>query len=103
MKKIIDDSNAKPLPYELIRDVLFNYNSILDEALPEQKKMLLQLVIKEITLTDNKDIKSLKLKFDEKIIKYIIEHGGSPDDGGDPPFLMPKINLMKSIRFTIAI
>jgi len=103
LKKIIDDSNAKPLPYKLIRDVLFNYNSILDEALPEQKKMLLQLVIKEITLTDNKDIKSLKLKFDEKIIKYIIEHGGSPDDGGDPPFLMPKINLMKSIRFTIAI
>jgi site-specific DNA recombinase len=100
----IDGNNTQPLPYDLIRDVLFSYNSILDEAIPEQKKLLLQLVIKEITVTDKKDIKTLKLKFDENIIKYIIEHGGSPDNGGDPPFLMSKkIHLLQSVRFTVAI
>jgi site-specific DNA recombinase len=99
----IDDNNTQPLPYDLIKDVLFSYNSILDEALPEQKKLLLQLVIKEITITDKKDIETLKLKFDENIIKYIIENGGSPDDGGDPPSLFSKVNLLQSIRFTVAI
>jgi hypothetical protein len=34
------------------------------------------LVIKEITVSKDRNVKSLKLKFDENIVKYIVEKGG---------------------------
>lgn len=98
----IEDNSVKSLPYELIRDVLLNYKEVLREAPTEEKKLLLQLVVKEITISEDRSIESLKLKFDESIVKYIVDKGGSPDDGG-PPFLMYKIGLLQNVRFTITI
>jgi site-specific DNA recombinase len=98
----IEENNVKSLPYELIKDVLLNYKQVLNEAATEEKKLLLQLVIKEITISKDRNVKSLKLKFDENIVKYIVEKGGSPDGGG-PPFFMSRIGLLENVRFTITI
>ncbi|MBK1812034.1 hypothetical protein JHL18_15535 [Clostridium sp. YIM B02505] len=70
---------------------------------PEQQKMLLQLVIKEITITSDKNIKSLNLKFDDQIIKYITEQGDLPFDVGDPQLFLSSSKPYNYIQFSVAI
>lgn len=73
-------------------------DELIDRASDEQVKNLLRLVIKEITINEDREIDSTKLTFDEKTQEHLLEtkrnnndNEGASDDE-DP-----------SSRFTVAI
>ena len=72
----------------MVKDTLSNFHELIEIIAPEDKKILLQLIISKIIIKDNKDIGSIELQFDERVQKYFINDktGEPPHDGGSPVF-----------------
>ena len=72
IEKELENNNIQDIPYEIIKDTLSNFHSLLEMADLEDKKTLLQIIISKITIKDKKDINSIELYFNENIRKYFI-------------------------------
>ena len=66
-------SSTAPIPYDLVKSTLENFESTIHNLTPEKQKLLLQLIIQEITITANKKVKGITLKFDEHSLKKLEE------------------------------
>lgn len=91
----MESNDSVDIPYEVVKDTLSNFHKLLEITVPEDKKTLLQLTIRKITIKNKKDIESMELHFDEKVQKYFINNkeGESSDDGGSSSFLVFTIGL----------
>jgi site-specific DNA recombinase len=100
---IINNNDSRPVPFEDIKRILQKFNEILLSTNKEKQKTLLQLIIQEITVTNRKSIDGIKLRFNDKITKFLINKGDSPDDEGESPSSLPKNkNLpLLMVRFTV--
>ena len=58
---------AQEVPLELVRDLLEKLDGIIERSSPEQKKAMLHLAIKEITLVKSQETAGMALKRDRKI------------------------------------
>lgn len=75
--------------YEGVNDTLSNFHELLEINASEDKKTLLQLIIKKITIKNRKDIEGVALHFDEKVQKYFINNKkGESSDDGDSSFIL---------------
>lgn len=98
----LEENDSQPIPYELVHAVLTDLHKNLDKADDSIKKMLLQLIIKKITITDRKQIDTIELHFDENIITHFLTGDKEPPspDGGSSHFQAYKSLQLLMVRFS---
>lgn len=74
IEKELENNDSGKIPYEVVKKTLSNLYNLLEIAAPEDKKVLLQLIISQITIKDKKKIDSIELHFNEKVQKYFINN-----------------------------
>jgi len=87
---------------EYVKGLLAKLDQLIEHATFDQKKALLRMVIKRITL-ENKRIKDIELQFDERVIQHFFEDDTSAKTA-EGSFRMPKSRSKRrfvSIRLII--
>ena len=73
----LSDDVSEEIPYEFIKSILENFSKVLTEsATREQQKKLLHMMISEITINEAREIDSIKLKINDKLVDYISKGEG---------------------------
>jgi len=67
------DSTSDPVPLQLVRQALAQFQSLLEEAPPETQKTLLQTVVKQIHMKDRRKVAGIELEFDPTVQKHFFE------------------------------
>ncbi|MCT4592941.1 MAG: recombinase family protein [Anaeromicrobium sp.] len=100
----LTENDSQEISFDFVQMVLSDLHSLLAKAPHDQKKMLLQLILKKITITDRKKIDTIELHFNEKIINYFLNTDKEPPtpDGGSS-FLAEKYKSLQlfMVRFTV--
>ena len=73
----LSDDVSEEIPYEFIKSILENFGKVLTEsATREQQKKLLHMIISEITINEEREIDSIKLKINDSLVDYINKEEG---------------------------
>jgi site-specific DNA recombinase len=71
------DGNTSPVSYEQVRELIQGLNQVLTAASFEQRKTLLHLFVKRITINSSKKIETIELSFDESSDSYFLSQSGT--------------------------
>lgn len=66
------DDQADPVPYELVRSLMTKFDSLLQHSPFQQRKTLLHLIVKKITLDEKRQVDSIELVFNEDTEKHFL-------------------------------
>ena len=90
----IYEDGSEEIPYEFIKDILMNFSKILNSSTSrEQQKKLLHMVISEITMNESREIDSIKLNINDKLVEYLVKEGGVPIKGIPSSFMLINVGL----------
>ncbi|MBE9913675.1 recombinase family protein [Paenibacillus donghaensis] len=95
----LTEGNTSPVVFEQVRELIHGFHQVLTAAPFEQRKTLLHLFIKRITMKTSKKIESIELSFDENVDSYFSD---SPVAAAARGSLRPK-QVMKREKIEIAI
>ncbi len=92
--KTISEEVSEEIPYEFIKDILMNFSKILNSSVSrEQQKKLLHMIISEITMNESREIESIKLNINDKLVEYLVKEGGVPIKGIPSSFMLINVGL----------
>ncbi|ELC8342307.1 TPA: recombinase family protein [Clostridium perfringens] len=92
--KTISEDISEEIPYEFIKDILMNFSKILNSSVSrEQQKKLLHMIISEITMNESREIDSIKLNINDKLVEYLVKEGGLPIKGIPSYFMLINVGL----------
>ncbi|WP_256700708.1 recombinase family protein [Paenibacillus sp. P46E] len=80
------DDEAEPVPYELVRSLMERFDDLLRKSPFEQRKTLLHLIVKKITLDDKRRVKDVELSFTSENEKYFLSAAPSADTHAEGAF-----------------
>ncbi|MEK3719270.1 recombinase family protein [Paenibacillus sp. FSL H8-0034] len=66
----LTEDNTSPVVFEQVRELIHGFHQVLTAAPFEQRKTMLHLFIKRITLDTSKKIEAIELSFDETVDSY---------------------------------
>ncbi|HWO53485.1 MAG TPA: recombinase zinc beta ribbon domain-containing protein, partial [Paenibacillus cookii] len=66
------DDLAEPVSYELVRSLVGRFDTLLHRSPFPQRKTLMHLIVKKITLDERKRVDSVELAFNEETEKYFL-------------------------------
>lgn len=90
----ISEDISEEIPYEFIKDILMNFSKILNSSVSrEQQKKLLHMIISEITMNESREIDSIKLNINDKLVEYLVKEGGVPIKGIPSSFMLINVGL----------
>lgn len=90
----ISEDISEEIPYEFIKDILMNFSKILNSSVSrEQQKKLLHMIISEITMNESREIESIKLNINDKLVEYLVKEGGVPIKGIPSSFMLINVGL----------
>ncbi|EIF5084580.1 recombinase family protein [Clostridium perfringens] len=90
----ISEDVSEEIPYEFIKDILMNFSKILNSSVSrEQQKKLLHMIISEITMNESREIDSIKLNINDKLVEYLVKEGGVPIKGIPSSFMLRNVGL----------
>ena len=90
----ISEEVSEEIPYEFIKDILMNFSKVLNSSVSrEQQKKLLHMIISEITMNESREIESIKLNINDKLVEYLVKEGGVPIKGIPSSFMLINIGL----------
>ncbi|EGT0000589.1 recombinase family protein [Clostridium perfringens] len=90
----ISEDVSEEIPYELIKDILKNFSKVLNSSVSrEQQKKLLHMIISEITMNESREIDSIKLNINDKLVEYLVKEGGVPIKGIPSSFMLINVGL----------
>ncbi|MDH2336393.1 recombinase family protein [Clostridium perfringens] len=90
----ISEDVSEEIPYEFIKDILMNFSKILNSSVSrEQQKKLLHMIISEITMNESREIDSIKLNINDKLVEYLVKEGGVPIKGIPSSFLLINVGV----------
>lgn len=90
----ISEDISEEIPYEFIKDILMNFSKILNSSVSrEQQKKLLHMIISEITMNESREIDSIKLNINDKLVEYLVKEGGVPIKGIPSSFMLRNVGL----------
>ena len=99
----ISEEVSEEIPYEFIKDILMNFSKILNSSVSrEQQKKLLHMIISEITMNESREIESIKLNINDKLVEYLVKEGGVPIKGIPSSFMLINVGL-KVLNLSIVI
>jgi site-specific DNA recombinase len=100
---ILTDDASEEIPYKYIKSILDNFSKVLSESTSrEQQKKLLHMIISEITISETREIDSIKLKFNDALVDYLNKEEGVSVTGTPSSFSLKKAGL-STINIDIAI
>lgn len=101
----LKDDQADPMSYELVQSLMGRFNALLSRSPFPQRKTLLHLIVKRITLDDRKHIRSIDLTFNEETEKHFLSVAPSSEHNAEGAFPMigKAPNLNKPLNFSIEI
>jgi site-specific DNA recombinase len=91
LEKQIAPENSKEISFEMVKGVMTNFVMNYKEALTtEQRKSLLNLIIRKITISDRKKIDTIQIQLNNNVVKHFAgkEEEKSSDDDFSSPFLV---------------
>ncbi|MHC0456797.1 recombinase family protein [Clostridium perfringens] len=92
--KTISEDISEEIPYEFIKDILMNFSKILNSSVSrEQQKKLLHMIISEITMNESREIDSIKLNINDKLVEYLVKEGGVPIKGIPSSFMLRNVGV----------
>ncbi|WP_372814271.1 recombinase family protein [Paenibacillus sp.] len=68
----LKEDNADPVSYEIVRSLLEKFDKLLASSSFDQRKMLMHLVIKQITIKDSKTVDMIEMNFDENTVQHFL-------------------------------
>lgn len=90
----ISEDVSEEIPYEFIKDILKNFSKVLNSNVSrEQQKKLLHMIISEITMNESREIESIKLNINDKLVEYLVKEGGVPIKGIPSSFMLINVGL----------
>ena len=90
----ISEDVSEEIPYEFIKDILMNFSKVLNSSVSrEQQKKLLHMIIPEITMNESREIDSIKLNINDKLVEYLVKEGGVPIKGIPSSFMLINVGL----------
>ena len=90
----ISEDVSEEIPYEFIKDILMNFSKVLNSSVSrEQQKKLLHMIISEITMNESREIESIKLNINDKLVEYLVKEGGVPIKGIPFSFMLRNVGL----------
>ena len=90
----ISEEVSEEIPYEFIKDILMNFSKVLNSSVSrEQQKKLLHMIISEITMNESREIESIKLNINDKLVEYLVKEGGVPIKGIPFSFMLRNVGL----------
>ena len=90
----ISEEVSEEIPYEFIKDILMNFSKILNSSVSrEQQKKLLHMIISEITMNESREIESIKLNINDKLVEYLVKEGGVPIKGIPSSFMLINVGV----------
>ncbi len=99
----LSEDTEQQVPYELIKSVLENFSMLLaNSGSREEKKLLIHMIISEITINRLREIDSIKLKINDNLIEYISKQEGVPKEGTPSSFILRNIGI-NTLNLEIAI
>ena len=99
----ISEDVSEEIPYEFIKDILMNFSKVLNSSVSrEQQKKLLHMIISEITMNESREIESIKLNINDKLVEYLVKEGGVPIKGIPSSYMLINIGL-KVLNLSIVI
>lgn len=88
------DEVSEEIPYEYIKDILKNFGKILtSNTSKEQQKKLLHMIISEITISETREIESIKLNINDSLVNYLNEEEGVSIKGSPSSFMLKDVGL----------
>ena len=88
------DGVNEEIPYEFIKSILENFSKVLTEsATREQHKKLLHMIISEIIINEAREIDSIKLKINDKLVDYISKEEGVSIKDVTSSFMLRNIGM----------
>ncbi|MDN4081402.1 recombinase family protein [Paenibacillus polymyxa] len=97
------DDQADPVSYELVRSLMANFDSLLRHSPFHQRKTLLYLIVKKITLDDKKRVNSVELAFNKETEKHFLSVAPSAEAIVEGAFPLPGKAFKMKHKLTIAI
>lgn len=70
----LTEDNTSPVAFEQVQELIHGFHQVLAAAPFEQRKTLLHLFIKRITVNTSKKIEAIELSFDENADSYFFSH-----------------------------
>ncbi|AIQ15195.1 hypothetical protein PDUR_27565 [Paenibacillus durus] len=97
------DDQAEPVSFELVRSLVGRFDALLHRSPFPQRKTLVHLIVKRITLDDRKRVSNVELAFNEETEKHFLSVAPSagPHAEGAFPFSGKAPMLKKSLVFII--
>lgn len=90
----ISEDVSEEIPYEFIKDILMNFSKVLNSSVSrEQQKKLLHMIISEITMNESREIESIKLNINDKLVEYLVKEGGVPIKGIPSSFMLRNVGV----------
>lgn len=95
------DDQADPISYELVRSLVGRFDSLLHRSPFPQRKTLLHLIVKRITLDDRKRVGSVELAFNEETEKHFLSVAPSAESLAEGAFPLSGKVSMRNLNITI--
>ena len=99
----LSDDVSEEIPYEFIKSILENFSKVLTESVTrEQQKKLIHMIISEITINEAREIDSIKLKINDKLVDYISKEEGVSIKDAPSSFMLRYVGI-NTLSLDIAI
>lgn len=90
----VTDEVNEEVPYKLVKEILQNFSKVLLKCKTREKqKILLHMLISEITIGKDRKIESIKLKINGDIIKYLNKEEGESKKATPSSFMLRNMNI----------
>lgn len=94
LKQIVNDDSSEQVSYELIKSILENFNSLLENCSSrEQQKKLLHMLISEITISPSREVQSIKININDSLVKYLKCEEGASIRGAPSSCALKKVDI----------
>lgn len=105
LQGILNNSCGEEISYELVKTILSDFKELLNKCSDNaEKKVLIQMLVKQITIDQSRNIDSIQILLNDNLIKFLkASQEGVSDEKGTPSIFVQKIRWYKEvdINFTI--
>lgn len=90
----MSDDVSEQIPYEFIKSILENFSKVLSGNITrEQQNKLLHMIIYEITINELREIGSIKLNINDKLVDYLSSEEGVSVKGTPSSFILRNVGI----------
>ncbi|CAM3386254.1 MULTISPECIES: zinc ribbon domain-containing protein [Saccharibacillus] len=79
LEATVREDQSEPVPYEFVRSLMERFEELLQRSPFTQRKTLLHLIVKRITLDESKRVDRIELAFNKEAQKHFLNEAPSAD------------------------